>query len=192
MRKLLFAAIAGAALACGSTAANAAALVTNPDSLTPPASALFGNTFNGVAPGTFSDTFAFTIGGTDPASANAEVSTIAFMGSQNVSFIDGATCPTCSIFIDVDDAAHRFIQTGFDPNPEVWDLVAPLVLAAGEHTIFVNGQLTGPSGAYAGTLNIQAVQGVPEPATWALMLLGFGGVGMVLRRRRRPALAQLA
>ena len=33
---------------------------------------------------------------------------------------------------------------------------------------------------------------VPEPGTWALMLLGFGGIGMAMRRRRRPALAQIA
>jgi len=33
---------------------------------------------------------------------------------------------------------------------------------------------------------------VPEPATWALMLLGFAGVGVAMRRRRKPALAQLA
>lgn len=33
---------------------------------------------------------------------------------------------------------------------------------------------------------------VPEPATWGLMLLGFGGIGMAMRRRRRPALAQIA
>ena len=33
---------------------------------------------------------------------------------------------------------------------------------------------------------------VPEPATWALMLLGFGGIGMAMRRRRRPVLAQVA
>ena len=30
---------------------------------------------------------------------------------------------------------------------------------------------------------------VPEPATWALMVLGFGGAGAVLRRRRKMALA---
>jgi hypothetical protein len=28
------------------------------------------------------------------------------------------------------------------------------------------------------------VRGVPEPATWALMLMGFGGMGVALRRRR--------
>jgi hypothetical protein len=33
---------------------------------------------------------------------------------------------------------------------------------------------------------------VPEPGTWALMLLGFGGIGVSMRRRRRPGLAQLA
>lgn len=36
--------------------------------------------------------------------------------------------------------------------------------------------------------------GVPEPSTWALMLLGFGGIGMALRRsrKRNPALMQVA
>jgi hypothetical protein len=33
---------------------------------------------------------------------------------------------------------------------------------------------------------------VPEPASWAMMLLGFAGVGAVMRRRQRQPLAQLA
>jgi hypothetical protein len=36
------------------------------------------------------------------------------------------------------------------------------------------------------------ISAVPEPATWAMMLLGFTGIGMAMRRRRRPALAQIA
>ena len=42
---------------------------------------------------------------------------------------------------------------------------------------------------FNGTANLTAV---PEPATWGMMLLGFAGIGMAMRRRRRPALAQLA
>ncbi|HEY2358195.1 MAG TPA: PEPxxWA-CTERM sorting domain-containing protein [Phenylobacterium sp.] len=34
---------------------------------------------------------------------------------------------------------------------------------------------------------VQQNGGVPEPATWAMMLLGFGGLGAVLRRRRALA-----
>lgn len=37
------------------------------------------------------------------------------------------------------------------------------------------------------------VTGVPEPSTWAMLLLGLLGVGAMLRRRRRPArLAQIS
>ena len=51
-------------------------------------------------------------------------------------------------------------------------------------TLATAGNVSGPASFYAAA--------VPEPATWALMLLGFGGMGMVLRRRRRPVLAQIA
>jgi hypothetical protein len=39
----------------------------------------------------------------------------------------------------------------------------------------------------------EVTAGVPEPGTWAMMLLGFGSVGMALRARRKTmASAQLA
>jgi hypothetical protein len=40
-----------------------------------------------------------------------------------------------------------------------------------------------------------ATPAVPEPATWAMMLVGFAGIGAAMRRRRRdskPALMQIA
>jgi hypothetical protein len=41
-----------------------------------------------------------------------------------------------------------------------------------------------------GTLNEEITRGkVPEPATWALMLIGAGAVGWALRRRRAPLIA---
>jgi hypothetical protein len=61
------------------------------------------------------------------------------------------------------------------------------------------GQFSGASGSFYGigtadlskgppatiTLNFRAV---PEPATWAMMLLGFAGIGLTIRRRQAPAL----
>lgn len=34
------------------------------------------------------------------------------------------------------------------------------------------------------TLTISTVAGVPEPSTWAMIVLGFGGLGLIARRRQ--------
>jgi hypothetical protein len=39
---------------------------------------------------------------------------------------------------------------------------------------------------------IDGPSGVPEPATWAMMLLGFGAMGMAIRRGRKPKTFALA
>lgn len=53
-----------------------------------------------------------------------------------------------------------------------------------------------PSGGQNGITDIKQVRilrsGVPEPATWAMMLAGFGAVGIALRRSRKRQLPQIA
>ena len=41
-------------------------------------------------------------------------------------------------------------------------------------------------------LRVTVTPAVPEPGTWAMMLLGFGAAGYAMRRRRAPVLAQAA
>jgi hypothetical protein len=50
--------------------------------------------------------------------------------------------------------------------------------------------LTNPTGECCGVSPIEfsiSQSSAPEPAAWALMLLGFGAMGATLRRNRRPA-----
>jgi hypothetical protein len=48
--------------------------------------------------------------------------------------------------------------------------------------------LNSGAGGVLNTGNVGAtLGGVPEPATWAIMLVGFGGLGAALRRQRRQA-----
>ena len=48
---------------------------------------------------------------------------------------------------------------------------------------------TSPNGLRITLGNIAAVGTVPEPSTWAMMLIGFGAVGSAMRRRRRSGMA---
>ncbi len=56
-------------------------------------------------------------------------------------------------------------------------------LAAGTYSFTINGD--GAGGLPAGLgVRLDLIGGVPEPTTWAAMILGFGLVGTSLRRRR--------
>jgi hypothetical protein len=177
MRKLILGAIGATALAMAS-AANAVENITPINSifLNLGGSAGFGADVLGQA--SIADSFLFTLLG--DYDANSQVSSISLSGND----IDFT-----SIYVDINDIAHAFYQTQFDPLTETWQL-DPIFLAAGDHTIYVNGNLgDSQNGSYVGNINITSA--VPEPRTWAMLLLGFGAIGFALRRRRRVH-AQLA
>lgn len=58
----------------------------------------------------------------------------------------------------------------------------PLVAGA-SNLLTINGTTFGDA-SYSGTLSFGQTAAVPEPATWALMLMGLGAVGFSMRRRR--------
>ena len=186
MRKIMYAAAATAALFV-SAAASAAPLVLSPTAVTnvtPPASGTFGNSFNPVGGvpitlGLFTDSFVINL--TNSSLTNGSLITVSLGGGNNIDF----TCQACSVRLD--STAFDLMSSG---SLDVF-MLSPTLLGAGNHTLTVTGNIvSGPSASYSGTINFGAV---PEPATWAMMLLGFGGIGMAMRRRRQaPAFAQIA
>lgn len=73
-------------------------------------------------------------------------------------------------------------------NATMWSPYS-VVINAGAGSV-VRFAATGMSDSLGGYLdNITLTTAVPEPATWAMMLLGFGGLGARLRRRRALAAA---
>ncbi|MBW8812189.1 MAG: PEP-CTERM sorting domain-containing protein [Caulobacterales bacterium] len=55
------------------------------------------------------------------------------------------------------------------------------------HVSFNAPPLVGVGHIRIGGANLPTTTTVPEPATWALMIMGFGGAGAMLRRRRTIA-----
>ncbi len=80
---------------------------------------------------------------------------------------------------------------------EFWQLSGGLTLAAGTYVLTINGN-NSSTGSLGGTVTINTAVPdpqntvVPEPATWAMMLLGFGAAGYAMRRRRRNSIPQVA
>jgi hypothetical protein len=85
---------------------------------------------------------------------------------------------------------HKIVDDGTN---EFWSFVNPpnntYTLGDGTYTLTIMGDNTGP-GSLGGTVTINAV---PEPAAWAMMLIGFGAIGASMRRRKnRFAVRQFA
>ena len=82
------------------------------------------------------------------------------------------TANTYVFFLQLDSAATLFAGSGASITSGV------LGVANCEDVCTISGQVT------SGTLSIAAV---PEPSTWAMLLLGFAGLGFIAYRRKNKA-----
>ena len=55
---------------------------------------------------------------------------------------------------------------------------------AGQQTLVINGYSYGNAGLSGVVTFANGAGAIPEPATWAIMLLGFAATGFAMRRRR--------
>jgi hypothetical protein len=125
----------------------------------------------------------------DLATSIGGVYTLTFAYSHNLFTPSSATSASASLAVGslVDVIMH---DTGDTSNLD-WRIYSNTFTATDTTTRLTFTNLTG--GVNEGVfLDAVSVAAVPEPATWALMLLSFGGIGLAMRRRRRPALAQVA
>jgi choice-of-anchor C domain-containing protein len=112
----------------------------------------------------------------------------------NVTFFLGANGdgppPTKSVSVTATgNAAGNYSvgSTPFPPNVTAWSPFNYVFTATGTSTTLTFAS-TGTT-AYGAALDNVNVTAVPEPAAWALMILGFGAIGGVMRRRGQSEFA---
>lgn len=147
------------------SAANAATFIDPPTDMDPMGT--FGNT---DPDDTFLDVFTFST--STPGFLTVTLFSEFVEISENVNFVtNGVTLNGTNLTV---------INRG---NPEIQELI--LGLTPGTQTLSIAGS-AGPNGSYNGTLSFVA-GAIPEPSTWALMILGFGAIGFGMRRKKKQA-----
>jgi hypothetical protein len=171
MKNLLVATVLASAACVGASAASAAII---PITFTAPGvDGSFSGTFGdrGITTPTFTDTFTFTL-------PSGLTSTVLTSTLQSLS--------TDVNFTSVSLNGHLF-ATGASGQNE-FRFLDDLTVTSGTQTLVVTGT-SGGNGSYDGVLAFAPLRAVPEPASWTLMIVGFGGLGAAMRRRRAIAAA---
>ena len=126
----------------------------------------FGDT--GITSANFTDVFDFTLPtGMSSFSVN---STFSNNSANDINF-------TSVMFNGQNFTVHDSGQNEFRTLNDV-------SVAAGATQHLVVSGTSGGNGSYDGVISFTPFASVPEPAGWALMIVGFGGVGGVLRGRK--------
>ena len=201
MKTFAKALVAVSALALASTA-NAAILVITPNNpLNPPGTAFvtsgdlasgpFTATIGhaGIPSGSFTDNYQFTIPqtGTASGSVTTNVSFTDFLGSTDVDFTSVLfnSLPATLLLRDAAGVVCAVRGVGTCGANEQYALNNVAITAGVLNTLSVTGTSRG-QGGYGGSLTFTPAA-VPEPGTWAMMLVGFGAVGFGMRRSRKSS-----
>ena len=130
----------------------------------------------GNAPGSISQTFATVVGGVYTVnywlSGNPDGGDLAKFGL--ISAINGTTVAS-STFLGIQGSSHA------NMNYLPWQFTFTALEASTTLTFAADTS----EGAYGPVLDaVSITTAVPEPGTWAMMLLGFGLIGFGLRKRK--------
>lgn len=133
-------------------------------------------TADGGPEGAFTDIYNFTIDANGLASGSITTNTSILGSSTDLDLL--------SVFFN----GVALTGTGVGLNEALFANSVP-IFAGAQNTITINGFSRG-NGSYGARGSFVPTAVVPEPATWAMMLIGFGAVGYSLRRRRPYKLVQ--
>ena len=173
MKKLILSALGGVAAIAMAPAANAQA--TGQTLTITGASGTFGNATVGA--GVFSNTFNFVT----PDGFNLAAATISSTqaGDNLATNLDFSS-------VTLNGVSFNTVLTGVS---EFRNLLNQNIVPGANNVLIVNGT-SGADASFSGTLSFAAISAVPEPATWAFMLIGFGAVGYSMRKRPAYKFAQ--
>ncbi len=174
MKKFILAASLAATLLAGGSASAAQMISFTPPEADGSFTGMFGNM--NVDPGAFTDTYTFNL---PTGVAGYTISSIFnnMAATNNIDFTSVAFNGTPFSIGSTGNVEFRFLQDAHT--------------TAGSQTLVVSG-VSGGNGTYDGTIAFARLTAVPEPASWAMMMMGFGGLGAMMRTNRRRAAASAA
>ena len=186
MKKLILAAVASTVAFAAAPSAQAAQYlaITGPSGAFGDDSVTCAN--NGVSC-SFSRTFTFTT----PAGYNLASSDISSVltGNNQATNIDFSS-------VTLNGVEFNILSTG---TQEFRNLLNQTLIASGLNTLLVSGTVgaagsaTPANASFSGDLSFATqVAAVPEPATWGLMVVGFGMIGAAARSRKTKTTVRFA
>jgi len=148
-----------------------------------------------VAPGEYQDIFSFSLANAATFSGSLTTQSLVNANGQYVSNLTfGNSLPSDGVFLTGGSlpGSLNFAEPTTSNGTSTENLASTL-LGAGAYKLTVNYTVNaadaGHAATYAGPVFAASIAAVPEPASWALFIVGFGAVGAGLRSQRRARTA---